>query len=495
MKSMIVRFALIAFALIVSADAQAEGKIKAEQIEKLKPAVISIKIKETTAAYTAPFSGEGTGFVVDKENGIIMTNRHIASIDAPADFEATFYDGTTADLSFIYNDPTTDFAFLKVDPHLIPKELPQLKFSRTATVGEDVFMIGNNEARSHSVQLGKVSDLYAIEDVQYPQQTYHISLNSRGGSSGSPVFNERGEVIAINYAGTDATAFVIPISYALDALESLGKKETPKRYSLGATYDHLNVDHASEYYQYPNTHTKQKLAKMPSSRNRIIIVSSILPGTPAAQYLEVGDIIEKVGDIEIGPDLYLMEKMVNQSSGNPVKLTIFRNGNPLEVEVPTFNLNEKKCAKMLIFGKTVFASVDTFMSYRTGMPIGSVCVANNPSGSLFEKLPVVTTEPQVMIKKINNKAITTLGNLLSLLPEIEKKQKFNFVFKNYGIRCIQEGLVYNTHQHDVSEFVKYKPELYDAPVVISFDAEKGIWVREPFLSQKTPEVLIQPTAK
>lgn len=479
MKHLFFKFFLVLGVIGISGEIEAQEVIKVSLIEKLKPAVISIKVKQTTASYATPYSGGGTGFVADKEKGIIITNRHIGTLDSPAQFEAIFNDGSTADLSFIYNDPTTDFAFLRVDPKLIPDGLPQLKFSRDAKVGEDVIMIGNNEGRSHSVQLGKVSDLFAIEDLHYPQQTFQISLNTRGGSSGSPVFNEKGEVIGINYAGNDTTAFAIPISYAWDALDKIQKNEEPPRFSLGAAFAHLNVDYAFDYYQYPNKNAKQRLAQIPSSRNRLLAVASIMPGTPAAKYLEVGDIIEKVGDTEIGPNLYLLEKLVNEAMGKPLKITFYRNGKLLEQEIGSYDMNKQKCSKIVIFGNTVFASVDSLMGYRTGMPLGSVCIANNPSGSLFEKLPIISIQPQVMIKKINGQPVHSIDDLIKILPKVAKLGKFNFVFQNFGVRCIEEGCIYNTHQNEVSQFVKYNTELYDAPVVIRFDSSKGGWVRQP----------------
>lgn len=479
MKNSLIKTLCLIFSIFFSLDIKA-GHITPQLIESLKPAVVSIKICQTASAYGSPSTIEGTGFVADKEKGIMITNRHIASVNTPSTYEATFYDGSTADLQLIWNDPTHDFAFLKINPAKIPPDVPQIKFSKAAKSGQDVFMIGNNQCLGHSVQQGTLNDLFSFILTDGKNQVLSISLNSRGGSSGSPVFNEDGHVIGLNFASNETTAFSVPISYIYDALQAVLEKKTPSRYATNAAFDTINLDHAQDYYQYNDPKMKQKLLSIPASRNRLLQVSSLLPHI--TQTLEVGDIIETVNGIEVGPNQYLVEKELNQSEGKPVKFRIFRNGKTLTLDIPTLDLNDAQCSELLVFGNTVFAKVDYLMSFKTGMPIGRVCIASKNPGSLFDELPQINVTgvaeifPLAVVEKIFEKNIKTLKDVINVLPDIVKRKKFHYTIMDFGF--FTNNNAFFTRQHEISLRAQYKPEQYAPPLLIKFDNAQYDWVRK-----------------
>jgi S1-C subfamily serine protease len=479
MKNLLINTLCFVLSTFVVFDVNA-GQITPKLIESLKPAVVSIKMCQTISAYGAPITGEGTGFVANKEKGIIITNRHIASVNTPSTYEATFYDGSTADLQLIWNDPTHDFAFLKINPEKIPPDVPQIKFSKTAKTGQDVFMIGNNQCLGHSVQQGTLNDLFSFILTDGKNQVLSISLNSRGGSSGSPVFNDDGQVVGLNFAANETTAFSVPVAYIQDALQNVLEKKTPARYATDAAFDTINLDHAQDYYQYKNSKMKQDLLNIPGSRNRLLQVSSLV--SLPTQALEVGDIIEKVNETEIGPNQYLVEKELNGSEGKPVKFTVFRNGKLITLDVPTLNLNDALCSELLVFGNTIFAKVDYLMSFKTGMPIGSICIASKNPGSLFDELPQINVTgvaeifPLAVVEKIFEKNIKTLKDVVNVLPDITKKKKFNYTIKDFGF--FTNNNTFFTRQNAISLRAQYKPEQYAPPSLIQFDNEQHDWVRK-----------------
>lgn len=480
MKSVSTNFTLFLLSSFLFCDAQA-GKITPEMIEERKLAVISIKTRETTVAYGVPQTSVGTGFIADKEKGIVITNRHIASVNNLSTYEATFYNGRIADLKLIWNDPINDFAFLQVEPNKIPSNVPALTYSREAKIGQDVFMIGNNEANGHSVQSGTVNDLFNFIVTSGPQQVLSISLNSKGGSSGSPVFNDDGQVIGLNFASSDTTASSVPISYVQDALNDICINKIPERFFVGAIFNTINLDLAQDYYQYKNQNMQEHLDAIPGARNRILTIDSLLP-TPE-QSLEVGDIIEKINEKIVGPDHYLVEKELNQSKGKPVKFTICRNGDRIALDVPTYNLNQALCTEILVFGNTVFSTVNPLMSFQTGMPMGRVCIASKNSGSLFDNLPCVFVNSEALslalVEKINGKQMNTLSDVIKVLPIITKIQKFNYVIKDYGFTYLDGAC--QTRQCLLSLFTQYRPEQYSPPSLIKFDFENHDWVRKQIL--------------
>ncbi|KAJ2843412.1 hypothetical protein J3B02_005274, partial [Coemansia erecta] len=58
---------------------------------------------------------EATGFIVDAERGIILTNRHVVG-SGPFVGEAIMHDHEEVSVKAIYRDPIHDFGFLQFDP-------------------------------------------------------------------------------------------------------------------------------------------------------------------------------------------------------------------------------------------------------------------------------------------------------------------------------------------------------------------------------------------
>lgn len=454
-----------------------DAKAGREEIEAQKPAVVSITVRQTTRAYGSPQTSYGTGFLADKEKGIIITNRHVASTDCPASFEASWENGKTTDLKLLWNDPTNDFSFMQIDPSKIPSNVPQVTFSTSTSLGQDVFMIGNNAAIGHSMQMGTINDLFSTIATDWQKQGLSISLNSKGGSSGSPVFNDEGQIIGVNCSSSDTNAYSVPISYVQDALQNILENKIPLRFSTGAIFSTINLDHAQDYFGFNAPHMQEYLDTVPGSRNRLLAVDFLLP--TLNQPLEVGDIIEKVNGINVGPNQYLVEKALNETKSTTAKFKVNRNGDSLDLDIPIFDLNETLCSEMLVFGNTVFATVDPLMSFQTGMPIGSVCIGSKSGGSLFDDLPSNTgssNSPLVMVKKIDGKPIHKLRDVIIMLPEITKKEKFNYLIKDYGINYLNNTV--HTIQKEHALIAYYRPHHYPQSSLIKFDNEKHDWVRE-----------------
>ena len=97
-------------------------------LDRVVRAVVALRVTATRdfdtedASYTL-----GTGFIVDKERGIILTNRHMVHT-GPVVAEAVFLDHEEIAIEPIYRDPIHDFGFYRFDPKKIQymqiEELP-----------------------------------------------------------------------------------------------------------------------------------------------------------------------------------------------------------------------------------------------------------------------------------------------------------------------------------------------------------------------------------
>ncbi|MEE8306454.1 MAG: serine protease, partial [Gammaproteobacteria bacterium] len=96
--------------------AGAEETRWSETLERISSGVVSIRVDSTRAFDTEwNSSTQATGFVVDKQRGLILTNRHVVT-PGPVVAQAIFLNQEEVDLVPIYRDPVHDFGFFRYNP-------------------------------------------------------------------------------------------------------------------------------------------------------------------------------------------------------------------------------------------------------------------------------------------------------------------------------------------------------------------------------------------
>jgi len=316
------RSVLLAVILLITTCQITFAKQDIRSLDVWKKGVVSI----TNDIIKAPYNNTGqyfaTGFVVDKANGIIVTNRHAVNISNVNDTYVAFHNGRESKAILLYSDPHHDFSLLSIDPKHFPEDSVDLKMVRRfPNINDAVTIIGNNDNQSFSVQTGLITSIYEISNY-FSDQSFRISLNARGGSSGSPILNSAGEVIALNFAVDSTFAYAMPASYIIDALEMIAQNKQNERFDLGAMFGYYSLDQAVRYLSFPEKEVSSYLSAFPRSLNKVLIVESTLVNSPAAQMLQASDIIWKVNGKLIGPELYSFQKIINDSKGRTSRLCI-----------------------------------------------------------------------------------------------------------------------------------------------------------------------------
>ena len=181
--------------------------------------------------------GLGTGFLISRE-GHLVTNYHVVEqhtrlrvtmfrrVAGKAAGPGGFEKVELRKVKIIALQPLRDLALLKLDPEEAGGRLPEpvvIDDRDDLRVGDMVFAIGNPLGMERSVTQGIVSSTTRTIDQMRLIQT-DAAINP--GNSGGPIFNARGEVVAVACAGAavfDGLAFGIP---ACDLVDFLVHRDT-----------------------------------------------------------------------------------------------------------------------------------------------------------------------------------------------------------------------------------------------------------------------------
>ena len=291
---------------------------------------ITTSITTNFWGYTTTAAAAGSGFILTSD-GYILTNYHV--IENSNSITVTTYDGTAYDAQLIGYDESLDAAVLKVEAEdLVPVVLGD---SDKLNVGDSVVAIGNPLGElTFSLTAGAVSalnrEITMSNSVTMDLIQTDCAINS--GNSGGALFNLYGEVVGITnakYSGSgssgqasiDNIGFAIPINDVLPIVRSIIEKGYIAKPYIGVSV--TNVSEETQSYGLPQG----------------AAVKEITADSPAeAAGLQVNDIITRVDDTEITGSNDLVDVIKSCASGDVVTLTVYRQGETLEL---TLEIGEK----------------------------------------------------------------------------------------------------------------------------------------------------------
>jgi serine protease Do len=298
------------------------------------PAVVNIKTQRFQQAGGGPIGargpgqafesvGLGSGVIIDKDKGYIVTNNHVVK-DADK-IVVRLSQGSEMTARLVGADSKTDLAVLQVKGPL--KVAAEWGDSDKLDVGDWVLAIGSPFALDHTVTAGIISatqrnDLMINEYESYLQTDAAINP----GNSGGPLINLSGKVIGINTAifSPDNGSYVgiglaIPSSLARGVAEGLIKEGKVVRGYLGVQIQPV-TEPMAQAFKLPDTHGS--------------LVTNVVDGSPAAKAgLQPGDVIVKLDGKEIPDTSTLRIQTAGLAIGSTVPLSYYRNGKEGTVQV------------------------------------------------------------------------------------------------------------------------------------------------------------------
>lgn len=165
-------------------------------VQNCKPAVVSIEAVSKNEPLGSSVH-RGTGFNISPA-GTIVTNQHVVA--NAGTITITFGDGTKYYVNQYETIPGVDIAIIKIEGNDLP--IIALSMQEKVKSGEIVTIIGNPLGFEKVAQRGEVGGFLRINDSQ--SLVFDIKLQVNPGSSGSPVMNDKGQVVGIVFASTTA---------------------------------------------------------------------------------------------------------------------------------------------------------------------------------------------------------------------------------------------------------------------------------------------------
>jgi S1-C subfamily serine protease len=421
------RAMLIALLLALPAQAQeltvAEPPEWSRTLERISSGVVSIRVDGTRAFDTEwNQSSQATGFVVDAERGFILTNRHVV-MPGPVVAQAIFLNREEAELVPVYRDPVHDFGIFRYDPQTLrfirPHEFA-LRPDR-AHVGREIRVVGNDAGEQISILAGTIAKL----DRQAPEygknkyndfNTFYIQAASStsGGSSGAPVIDVDGNVVALN-AGANAGAassFFLPLDRVQWALELIRDERPVTRGTLGTVFLHRPYDELRRLGLRSETETRMRAA-FPRQVG-LLVVSEVVPGGPGDGLLEPGDIVTAANGDPVS-EFVPLEALLDAGVGAPVTLSVERGGEPVDLTMSAGDLLAVTPADYIEVGAAVLHRLSFQQARHYHMPAEGVYVANPGYALAVSGIPrgsVITEVNGAVVRDLDDfeRALESLGD-------------------------------------------------------------------------------------
>ena len=344
----------------------------ADIVAKVKPAVISVRVKVSGSAEPAmlqdnrdeerqipvqpgspldkffrqfgqefgpqapqrhdTITGEGSGFFISAD-GYAVTNNHV--VDHAKSVQVTADDGTVYPAKVVGTDPKTDLALIKVDGN---KDFPFVKFAEhSPKVGDWVVAVGNPFGLGGTVTAGIVSargrDIGAGPYDDYVQ----IDAPINKGNSGGPAFDVNGNVIGVNTAifspsgGSVGIGFDIPADTAKMVVAQLKEKGHVTRGWLGVQIQPVTSDIAD------SLGLKKAAGAM---------VDEPQSGSPAAKAgIKSGDVITAVNGVQVKDARELARTIGMMAPDTSIKLDVVRDGEPRSITATLAEVPNEQQAK------------------------------------------------------------------------------------------------------------------------------------------------------
>jgi S1-C subfamily serine protease len=393
----------------------------AQTLERIASGVVTIQIDSTRAFDTEwNTSAQATGFVIDAKRGLILTNRHVVT-PGPVTAQATFQNREEVQLYPVYRDPVHDFGIYRYDPAKLkfiqPAELPL--YPAGAVIGREIRVVGNDAGEQLSILAGTLARL----DREAPEYGYgkyndfntfyyQAASGTSGGSSGSPVIDIDGRVVALNAGGATgaASSFYLPLTAVVRALKFIDAGKPVPRGTLETVFKYTPYDELRRLGLNPDTEARMRRAY--PKLTGMLVVEDVQPGSAADGVLAPGDILAAIDGTPV-PEFFALEGTLDDHLGQQVEVEVQRGGAMLRHSLGVQSLGAITADEYLEFGEAVVHTLSYQQARHYNLAVKGVYVAN--PGYVFGSAGI---PHGALLNSFNGKKMETLADFEAALADL-----------------------------------------------------------------------------
>ena len=398
----------------------------AQTLERIASGVVTIQIDSTRAFDTEwNTTAQATGFVIDAKRGLILTNRHVVT-PGPVTAQAIFLNREEVQLYPVYRDPIHDFGIYRYDPAKLkfiqPAELPL--YPAGAVIGREIRVVGNDAGEQLSILAGTLARL----DREAPEYGYgkyndfntfyyQAASSTSGGSSGSPVIDIEGRVVALNAGGATgaASSFYLPLTAVTRALKFIDAGKPVPRGTLETVFKYTPYDELRRLGLNPDTEARIRGAY--PKLTGMLVVEDVQPGSGADGKLMPGDILVAVDGKPI-PEFFALEEVLESHVGQQVDVEVQRGRDTVRHALDVRSLGAITADEYVEFGEAVVHTLSYQQARHFNVSIKGVYVAN--PGYVFGSAGIPRA---ALISFFNGKKVDNLQDFEAALAELSDGAK------------------------------------------------------------------------
>lgn len=413
-------------------------------LERLKPAVVKVQVSSSNF-FEADSNGSwfGTGFIVNKDLGLVVTNRHVAPAHSSL-IEISFWQGSSVSAKLVYYDFDHDFSILKYDPKSseIFETIDEVELGSVydLKLRDPVFLVGHSDGQEYSIAQGVVSSLTETDGKRH-SLVIRTNMLRAGGSSGSAVVNDEARVVAIHFAGKGPNSFELPIDYLKNVIDDIIEGKEIRRAEVGLKLKYVKVADAIKYqsasdqlmtlWEQDSTDSVKKIGDTP----KLIQINQVDPLSESSKVFKPGDILLSVDGLFFLDNLLELDRYLNTKVGENVEVEFMRRGEVLVSSLPVKNAENYKITKYIEFAGSVFHEVTASLRFSLGInQTGVYSPYSLPGAPILNLTGSPAKSPgktYLVITEIDGIEINSINDMEQALIRMGSKNHFTLSYLDY----------------------------------------------------------------